>query len=54
VIEAAILFSRIEFLGVNDVQQQIERLRPLVTKTAGDQEHNAFELIVSKTLNACN
>ena len=53
VIEAAILFSRIQFLGANDVQQQIERLRPLVTKTAGEQEHNAFELIVSKTLNAC-
>ena len=54
VIEAAILFSRIQFLGANDVQQQIERLRPLVTKTAGEQEHNAFELIMSKTLNACN
>ena len=54
VIEAAILLSRIHLLRVDDVQQQLELLRPLVTKTAGEQERHAFELIVSKTQNACN
>ena len=54
VIEAAILFSRIQLLGGEHIQQQLELLRPLVAKTAGEQERNAFELIVSKTQNACN
>ena len=54
VIEAAILFSRIQFLGGEHIQQHLELLRPLVTKTAGKQEQQAFELIVNKTLNASN
>lgn len=49
VIEAAILFSRLHLLDAEEVQQQLASLRPLVTKTAGEQEQQAFDLIVEQT-----
>ena len=49
VIEAAILFSRLRLLNAEDVQRQLESLRPLVTKTAGEQERQAFDLIFDQT-----
>ena len=48
-IEAAILFSRLHLLNAEDVQRQLESLRPLVTKTAGEQERQAFDLIFDQT-----
>ena len=48
-IEAAILFSRLHLLDAEEVQQQLASLRPLVTKTAGEQEQQAFDLIVEQT-----
>ena len=49
VIEAAILFSRLHLLKAEEVQRQIESLQPLVTKTAGEQEQQAFDLILDQT-----
>ena len=49
VIEAAILFSRFHLLGAEEVQRQIESLQPLVTKTAGEQEQQAFDVILDQT-----
>ena len=49
VIEAAILFSRLHLLQAEEVQRQIESLQPLVTKTAGEQEQQAFDVILDQT-----
>jgi len=49
VIEAAILFSRLHLLEAEEVQRQIEFLQPLVTKTAGEQEQQAFSIIRDQT-----
>ncbi len=49
VIEAAILFSRLHLLEAEEVQRQIESLQPLVAKTAGEQEQQAFDLILDQT-----
>lgn len=49
VIEAAILFSRLHLLEAEEVQRQIESLQPLVTKTAGEQEQQAFDVILDQT-----
>lgn len=42
VIEAAILATRIRFLGREHVGREFERLREIVDKTAGEKEHAAF------------
>ncbi len=45
VIEAAILATRTEFLPPEEIQDQIERLQPLIDKTAGPVEIDAFEFL---------
>ena len=45
VIEATILATRLHLLGRETVFREIERLRPMITKTAGPEEEQAFELI---------
>ncbi len=47
VVEAAILFSRLHLLGATEVDRQLELLRPLIDKTAGDREREGFELIAA-------
>ena len=47
VVEAAILFSRLHLLGLPEVRRQLDLLQPLVDKTAGDREREAFELIAA-------
>ncbi len=49
VIEAAILFSRLHLLDAEEVQSQLATLQSLVTKTAGEQERQAFDLILDQT-----
>ena len=46
VIEAAIAASRIPWLGAAEVARQVEALAPLVQKTAGPQEQEAFEFLL--------
>ncbi len=45
VIEAAIAASRIPWLGGEAVALQIEALAPLIDKTAGPQEREAFDFL---------
>ncbi len=45
VIEAAILATRTHLLDADDIQEQINRLVPLIDKTAGEQEHAAFAFL---------
>jgi hypothetical protein len=45
VIEATILATRLHLLGRGRVLEEISRLRPLVDKTGGPAEHEAFELL---------
>lgn len=45
VIEAAILATRTEFLPAAEILAQLERLQPLVDKTAGPVEIEAFEFL---------
>jgi len=47
VIEAAILFSRLHLLEATEIQRQLALLRPLIDKTAGAREREAFELIAA-------
>ena len=42
VIEAAILATRVDFLPLEQIHGDFERLRVIVEKTAGDQEQRAF------------
>ncbi len=46
VIEAAILASRVHILPENEILNQLEQLKEPVQKTAGDQEKEAFDLVV--------
>jgi len=46
VIEATILATRLHLLGRDRVLEEISRLRPLVDKTAGPPEREAFEFLV--------
>lgn len=46
VVEAAIFFSRLHLLGPAEVSRQFESLRPLIEKTGGPREHDAFSLLV--------
>jgi hypothetical protein len=45
VIEAAILATRVRFLGLERVLNEFERLREIVRKTGGEQEHAAFQYL---------
>ncbi|MGF1582745.1 MAG: DUF447 domain-containing protein [Gemmataceae bacterium] len=46
VVEAAILATRVDFLPIGDVRCQYARLRTMVEKTGGEQEHEAFQYLV--------
>jgi len=46
VIEATILVTRLHLLGRDRVLEEISRLRPLVDKTAGPAECEAFEFLM--------
>ena len=50
VIEAAILFTRVHLLGLTEVRRQLDGLQPLIDKTAGAREREAFTLIAT----SCN
>ncbi|MGI9470557.1 MAG: DUF447 domain-containing protein [Rubripirellula sp.] len=45
VIEAAILATRTHLLESCEIDQQLKRLRPLIEKTGGPTERNAFEFL---------
>ena len=45
VVEAAILASRCDFLGVSSLRAQFRQLAVLVQKTGGVQERQAFDLL---------
>jgi hypothetical protein len=45
VIEGAILATRIHILSPEAINTEMNRLRPLVEKTGGEQEHAAFLLL---------
>jgi hypothetical protein len=45
VVEAAIVATRVGILRASEVVAEINRLRPLVEKTGGDQERRAFEFL---------
>lgn len=46
IIEAAILATRVHLLDQNEIIQQLEFLRPAVTKTGGPGELATFEMLV--------
>lgn len=45
VVEAAILATRLHLLGADDVRRQMAMFLPLVEKTGGDREREAWTLI---------
>ncbi|MFQ5804121.1 MAG: DUF447 domain-containing protein [Candidatus Methylomirabilales bacterium] len=45
VVEAAILATRVRFLGQEHVLTEFKRLREIVHKTGGEQEHTAFQYL---------
>jgi hypothetical protein len=45
VVEAAILASRVHFLPPAEIETEFRRLAPLVDKTGGPQEHEAFAFL---------
>lgn len=45
VVEAAILATRVRFLPAQAILDEIVRLRPLIHKTGGPDEHLAFDLL---------
>lgn len=45
VLEAAILATRTHILPPDEIRDQVDRLRPLIDKTAGPREHAAFDLL---------
>ncbi|HEX4128766.1 MAG TPA: DUF447 domain-containing protein [Pirellulales bacterium] len=45
VLEAAIVATRLEFLSAEQIRAEFGRLAPLIDKTGGDQEHQAFRLL---------
>ena len=47
VLEAAILATRINFLPIEQIQDDFERLLVIVQKTAGDQEREAFQFLTA-------
>ena len=50
VVEAAILVTRLHLLGVEEVSRQIAALAPLVEKTGGEREREAFSLLASRAM----
>ena len=46
VIEATILTTRLHLLGRDRVMEEISRLRPLVDKTAGAAEREAYDFLI--------
>jgi hypothetical protein len=50
VVEAAILVTRLHLLGAEDVTRQITMLAPLVEKTGGEREREAFSLLASRAM----
>ena len=46
VIEAAILATRTHLIAAETIDQEMQRLRPLVDKTCGLQERDAFDFLV--------
>ena len=44
-IETAILATRTHILDADDIAQQIANLTPLIDKTAGSDEHKAFDFL---------
>jgi hypothetical protein len=46
VVEAAILATRVGILSAQEIEQEMSRLEVLVRKTAGDQERQAWQLLV--------
>jgi hypothetical protein len=49
VVEAAILVTRLHLTGVATVLRQLDELRPLVDKTGGPREREAFEILRAVT-----
>ncbi|MFM7035437.1 MAG: DUF447 domain-containing protein [Planctomycetia bacterium] len=45
VVEAAILITRLHLLGIDEILAQMARLAPLVEKTGGGREREAWSLI---------
>ena len=45
VVEAAILATRIHLIAADEIAAEFARLKALVEKTGGEQEHRAFELL---------
>ncbi|MFI4874414.1 MAG: DUF447 domain-containing protein [Blastopirellula sp. JB062] len=45
VVEGAILATRIHLLPLSEIETDLQRLRPLVEKTGGTAESDAFQLI---------
>jgi hypothetical protein len=50
VLEAAILASRTALLPRDQIVAELDRLRPLVAKTGGPDEHTAFDLLTTYVL----
>lgn len=48
VLEAAILATRFQFLGAEQIETEFRRLRQIVDKTAGEQEFAAMEFLEKK------
>ncbi len=43
VLEAAILATRTHLIAADEIRAELKRLRPLIDKTGGNDEHTAFE-----------
>ncbi|KAA1259670.1 hypothetical protein LF1_22050 [Rubripirellula obstinata] len=54
VIEAAILATRTHLIAAEKIDQELERLRPLVDKTCGPQEREAFDFLVRTIEKRCS
>ena len=48
VVEAAILVTRLHILGPGEVGRQLAHLRPLVEKTGGPREREAFAVLEAR------
>ena len=46
VIETAILATRTHLLPPDEILEQVGKLRPLIDKTAGPDEHEAFDFLI--------
>jgi hypothetical protein len=47
VIEASILATRLHLIPQSEVQRQLAWLEPMVTKTGGEREQQAFSLLTA-------